>query len=345
MPRQSIYSLNQEGLKSILTQWGLPAFHSRQIFAWLYKKKTESFSAMSNLPAVLRQRLQENFFFSELELKKRLASSDGTEKFLLKLSDGNLIEAVAIPAAGRVTACLSTQAGCKYACKFCASGKLGFKRNLDASEIIAELLLLMKHSAHPKITHIVFMGVGEPLDNYANLLKAIRIINDKDGLNIGARRITISTCGVVPGIKRLSQEGLQVELSVSLHAATDEKRSLLMPVNKKYPLKELIQTCREYIQETNRQITFEYVLIRGFNSSLQDAEVLSKIMQGLRLAKVNLIPSNIVEGNVVLPPEKAAVMSFRDYLIKKGVPATLRKARGEDIEAACGQLRLRYEKI
>ena len=344
MLKDNIYALDLQELQSFLNKFNFPLYHAQQIFSWVYQKNTESFALMSNLPLALRQKLEEHFSFSALKLENLLKSKDGTEKFLLQLNDGNFIEAVVIPAEKRATACLSTQVGCKYACRFCASGFSGFKKNLSAAEIIAELLFLIRHSQHKKITHIVFMGSGEPLDNYDSVFKAVRIINAPYALNIGARRITISTCGIIPGIKKLAQENLQVELSVSLHASCDKTRSAIMPVNKKYPLKELLRACREYTARTNRQITFEYVLIKGLNSSLKDAQNLSKILKDVRLAKVNLIPSNTVKECAVRPPERGEILPFKDYLAKSGLAVTLRRSRGEDIEAACGQLRLRYEK-
>jgi 23S rRNA (adenine2503-C2)-methyltransferase len=260
------------------------------------------------------------------------------------LKDKNLIEAVIIPQDERITGCVSTQIGCKFNCRFCASGLSGFKRNLLSSEIIEEVLYLKNNSCEHKLTHLVFMGIGEPLDNYDNVIKAIRIINSKQALNIGARRITISTCGIVPGIKRLSDEDLQIELSISLHSADDRTRSHLMPINKIYPLRDLIVACRQYIKKTNRQVTFEYVLIKDINSGLQSAQKLSKILRDLRLCKVNLIPANPIKEFTIEPPNKLEILLFQDHLLKAGINVTLRKPRGEDIEAACGQLRLATQK-
>ena len=340
---QDITGLNLNELQLILAGWGEPKFRAKQILAWIYKKGVQDFSLMSDATPALRRELKENFRIIGLRLENVVESKDGTKKFLLGLEDGNLIEAVIILAEGRVTACLSTQVGCKFACRFCASGLAGFKRNLTVAEITGEALFLNKYCVDTKITHIVFMGSGEPLDNYDNLLKAIRIINAPYSFNIGARRITISTCGIAPGIKKLAEENLQVELSISLHAPSDKLRSLLIPVNKKYPLKQLISACKEYIEKTNRQVTFEYILIKGLNSDLQNAQILSKILKELRLSKVNIIPANPVKELSIEPPVKLDVLLFRDYLLKHGVTATLRKARGLDIEAACGQLRIKYE--
>lgn len=339
MNRQHILDLNFAELKQLLRKWEEPEYHAGQIFSWIYQKGVLDFSRMSNLSLSLRKRLEENFYIVSLKIKKELESADGTKKILFELADKNLIEAVIIPAEGRVTGCISSQVGCKYRCSFCASGLLGFKKNLSSGEIIEEALDLKNNN--PDLSHIVFMGVGEPLDNYDNVLKAIRIINSKEALNIGARRITISTCGLIPGMKRLQDEGLQIELSISLHAADDKTRSRLMPINKKYPLNALINACKEYIKKTDRQITFEYIMFRELNSSLQSAQNLSRILKGLN-CKVNLIPANPVTECGLEPPNKLEALIFKDRLLKHGINVTVRKARGQDIEAACGQLRLRY---
>jgi 23S rRNA (adenine2503-C2)-methyltransferase len=341
---KDIKELTIKELETAFVDLGQERFHARQVYSWIYKKGIMDFSLMSNLSTGLRQVLAKEFFIRSFSLVEKLNSADGTQKLLLKLKDANFIEAVIIPAEKRVTGCVSTQAGCKYACGFCASGRLGFKRNLTTGEIIEEVLFLKNNSTGTKLTHLVFMGTGEPLDNYDNLLKAIRIINSPEGLNIGARRITISTCGIIPGIGRLSREGIQVELSVSLHAADDKTRSLLMPVNKIYPLKELLAACRGYAEKTNRQVTFEYVLIKGVNSDLQNAKRLGKLLLGLN-CKVNLIVYNPAADFKAEPPGKPEILMFKDALLKSGINVTLRKSRGLDIAAACGQLKLKHEKI
>lgn len=341
---QSITELNLKELEAALLAQGQPAFRAKQVFSWIYKRGARDFERMSDLPASLRRALKANFTLSSLKLAQKSLSSDGTEKFLFELKDKNLIEAVSIPAAGRVTGCVSSQAGCPFNCSFCASGSAGFKRNLTCGEIIEEVLYLKDLSAAKRLTHLVFMGTGEPLDNYENVLRAIRLINSPQAVNIGARRITISTCGLVPGIRRLAGEGLQVELSVSLHAADDKTRARLVPINKKYPLAVLLGACKDYIKKTGRQITFEYVLINGVNSALQNAKDLSIIMKGLGFCKVNLIPANPVAEHKIAPPATAEVSAFRNFLAGRGITATLRKPRGADIKGACGQLRLRYEK-
>jgi len=342
--KKDLRGLTLEELQESLKAWKQPAFTGRQIFSWIYGRKAVDFDRMSDLSKSLRGLLKENFTINGPDLVETQTSSDGTKKFLFKLKDANLIEAVMIPTDKRLTACISSQAGCKFKCAFCASGTSGFRRNLETEEIVGEVFSLKNNSADKGLTHIVFMGTGEPLDNYDNVLKAVRIINSKFGFNIGARRITISTCGIIPGIKKLSQEGMQIELSVSLHAADDKTRNLLMPVNKVYPLKELIAACRYYVERTNRQVTFEYVLIKGLNCGLQDSLNLSKILRGLN-CKINLIASNPVKESGFIPPNKLQALAFRQSLLKSGINATLRKERGKDIDAACGQLRLRYEKV
>ncbi len=341
---QDIKEFNLKELENEFLSLGVKAYHARQVFSWIYKKGVLDFNAMSDIPQKLREMLSDKFFISELKLLKLLKSEDGTQKLLLGLKDGNCVEAVAIPTRERVTGCVSSQVGCKFGCNFCASGMLGFKRNLSTGEIVEEVVYLKANAPDNKITNLVFMGTGEPMDNYVNVMKAIRIINSGQGFNIGARKITISTSGVIPGIERLSQEDLQIELSVSLHAADDKLRSKLMPVNRKYPLNDLIKACKKYSLKTNRQVTFEYILIKGVNSSLKDAQDLVELIKDFKLSKVNIIPFNPVKELKTESAGKAAVTLFQDYLAKHGVHAILRKERGEDISAACGQLRLSHVK-
>jgi 23S rRNA (adenine2503-C2)-methyltransferase len=343
---QDIKELSLKELEDKLISWGSPKYHAKVIFNWIYQKGAVEFSRMSNLPVALRKALAGEFSIVNLSLADAQASSDGTTKFLLALTDGNEIEAVSIPASNRRTGCISSQAGCKFACSFCASGLGGFKRNLTSGEILDEVLYLKNNvsAGQAPLTHIVFMGTGEPLDNYDNVLQSIRAINSPEALNIGARRITISTCGIIPGINQLAGEDLQVELSISLHAADERTRNTLMPVNKKYPLAALIKCCGEYMAKTNRQITFEYILIQGINADLAAAQNLVKLLKDLRLAKVNLIPANCVPELKIAPPDSVQVDSFRDYLFKAGLNVTLRRERGQDIAAACGQLRLKHAK-
>ncbi len=341
---QDIKELNLKELEDKLLSWGGPKYHARGIFNWIYQKGSYEFSRMSNLPVSLRKRLADEFYILGLELADLEESSDGTAKFLFELNDKNLVEAVSIPADRRVTGCISSQVGCKFVCNFCASGLKGFKRNLAKGEILDEVLYLKNNLKNKQLTHIVFMGTGEPFDNYENVLEAIHIINSPLAFNIGARRITISTCGIIPAIERLKSEDLQVELSISLHAPDDKIRSQLMPINKKYPLAALMKCCHEYIAKTNRQITFEYILIKGINSNLACAQKLVTLLKDLRLAKVNLIPANLIPELKIMPPSLKEINSFKEDLFKAGINVTLRKERGQDIDAACGQLRLQYEK-
>ena len=339
---RNIKELTLLELETELGAWGALRFYAKEILLWIYQKKSDDFLKMTNLPAALRERLKSNFYISRPHCVKSLRSQDGTEKFLLVLEDGNLIEAVAIPAKGRVTGCISSQVGCKFSCAFCASGMAGFKRNLTSAEMLDEVLYI-KHRSGGSLTHLVFMGTGKPLDNYDNLMRAIRMINAAYGMRIGARRITVSTCGVIPGIERLSREKQQIELSISLHACVDSLRSKLVPINKKYPLKALIAACKEYSLKTNRQITFEYILIQGTNSDLQNALKLGTMIKSIPLAKVNLIPANCIKELRLEPCNTQEALLFRDQLKKSGINVTLRIPRGQDIEAACGQLRLGYE--
>ena len=343
---KDIKELSLSELEAAVALRGFPKYHAKQVWSWVYQKGAIDFGSMSSLPASLRKILAGEFYILSLRLAESRKSSDGTQKFLFKLYDRNFVEAVNIPSARRATGCISSQAGCKFACAFCASGLKGFKRNLTSGEILDEVLYLRNNLKDAELTHIVFMGTGEPLDNYDNLLKAIRVINSGSAFNIGARRITISTCGIIPAIKRLQEEDLQVELSVSLHAAEDGLRSKIMPVNRKYPLAELIKCCRQYIEKTNRQVTFEYILVKGMNADLFSARKLAVLLKALRLAKVNLIPVNPVldASGRMLAPSDLEVKAFKECLFKAGINVTLRKERGQDIHAACGQLRLKYEK-
>ncbi len=341
---QDIKEVSLEQLEGKLLGLGTQKYYARQIFDWIYQKGIFDFNAMSNLPAGLRKQLAQEFYILNLGVVDLQISRDKTAKFLLQLPDGNSIEAVNIPTAKRVTGCISSQVGCKYACKFCASGLGGFKRNLTSGEMLDEVLYLKNNSAVIPLTHIVFMGTGEPLDNYDAVLKVIRVLNSPQGFNIGARRITISTCGIIPGMKKLQGEDLQFELSISLHAADDKIRTQLMPVNKQYPLRELVFACAEYIAKTNRQITFEYILIKNLNSDLVAAKKLVELLRNLRLAKVNLIPANFIPEFKLAAASPEEISRFQKYLFESGVNVTLRQERGQDIAAACGQLRLKHGK-
>jgi 23S rRNA (adenine2503-C2)-methyltransferase len=333
----SIYNLLYEELINACKDMGLPRFRADQIWRWLYVSRISAWDDMRNIPIKLQNALAERFSLNAAILDSVEGEPYSTRKILVSLSDSEMVETVLIPAANRRSVCVSSQAGCAFKCAFCASGQVGLQRNLEVGEIVGQVLLAAE-LYEEKPSHIVFMGIGEPFDNYDNVLRAVRIINDGNGLKIGARRITISTCGVIPGIERLADEGIQVELSVSLHAATNELRSKLMPVNKKYPLPDLIDACRRYSEKTNRIITFEYTLIKGVNESIEDADRLVRLIRRLP-ARVNLIPlSEVKEFDGKTSSDEVAQM-FLDTLEKSGINATLRQSKGSKIKAACGQLR------
>jgi len=315
---------------------GQKPMRARQVFTWLNARNVDDFAMMTDLPKELRDSLSERFRIGRLECEERLVSADGTEKYLWGLEDGNRVETVLIREGARKTLCLSTQVGCRYRCPFCASGKLGYKRDLSVSEIVSQVLYAGKLSGE-KITNVVFMGIGEPLDNIANLQKAIRLINDRGGIGIGARKITVSTCGILPGIEAMAGFGLQVELSVSLHAVSDKVRDILVPANRKYPLKALIRACKSYYEKTGRIITLEYTPIEGLNDSRKHAFKLAEIAREIK-GKVNLIPCNAGKESAYVPAGRKTLIMFRDILVAEGVTATVRKSKGEDILAACGQL-------
>ena len=335
-----IHSLTTQELDAAIQDMGEPAYRSAQIWQWLYVHRVADWEAMSNLSATLRRNLAERFDIAPVSVvsDERAEESAGTtRKMLVALRDGAFVEAVLIPAQGRRTVCISSQVGCRFRCAFCASGQSGFQRNLDTGEIVGQVLLACRAYGE-RVSHVVFMGVGEPLDNYEAVLKAVRIINAPGGLTIGARHITLSTCGVIPGIRRLAEEGLQVELSVSLHAPDDALRSRLMPANRHYPLAELLTACADYTRRTHRIITFEYTLVRGMNDGIAQAEALAQRLQTFP-CRVNLIPLSPVEEFEGAAPDRAVAEAFMHTLTRAGINATLRDSRGGALKAACGQLR------
>ncbi len=373
-----IRSITRDELQACFKEWDLPAYRVEQVLQWLYVQRVTTWDAMTNLPKALRDQLGQRFSLTALELVRKQGSHDTTQKFLWKLADGAFIESVLIPASpgfdgetsDRHTLCVSTQVGCAYGCKFCASGLDGWKRNLRPEEIIEQVLAVERwHTAEVRvakaegrtvadadtlvpvaatplprlINNLVIMGMGEPLANYDNLLAALRILNAPWGGGIGARKITISTSGLAPQIRRLAEEPLQFLLAISLHGATDETRNKLMPVNRKYPLAELTAACEDYQRRKDRMITFEYILIAGVNDSLSETRPLAALAQRLN-AKVNLIPYNSVEGLRWSRPTELAQEAFLAALKEQGAIATLRREKGHDIDAACGQLRLRTER-
>ena len=347
--KRSIFSLVLEELAAHVVAAGQPAYRGKQVADWLYKKRVSSYVEMTDLPQALRTQLAAEFEYPKAEVVRVLGSKDTTQKFLFRLHDANLIESVLIPASpalygersDRRTICVSSQVGCAFGCKFCASGLDGWTRNLDAGEIVQQLIAV-ESATGEKIDNVVFMGMGEPLANLQNLKRAIAIINAPWGLGIGARHITVSTSGLAPQIRELAEEPTQFRLALSLHGATDEVRSQIMPVNRKFPLKMLLEACDYYVAK-KRRIMFEYILIGGVNDSDEQAHALSKIAKRLS-AKINLIPYNTVEGLDWSRPSRARQERFHSIVREHGVVATLRREKGHDIAAACGQLRLQTKR-
>jgi len=338
--KQDIRDLSFPELEKYISSIGEKSYRAAQVFEWIYQKNVWSFDGMKNLSRDLRKKLAEEFVLKPHRTQDKQVAKDGTTKFLFGLDDHEKIETVLIPAKTRTTVCVSSQAGCKFGCKFCASGIGGWTRNLTPAEILTQILHVKEEArkhARP-LSHIVFMGVGEPFDNYDNLMKAIRMINDEKGMNIGARRITVSTCGVIPKIRALAQESLQIELAISLHGFDNTSRNVLMPVNRKYPFDDLMAACRGYIRETRRQITFEYILIKDVTCTKEAARALKKAFRGI-ICKMNLIPYNPVSEFDHKTPTRQEIYLFRDRLKEFGIHATIRTPRGRDIDGACGQLR------
>ncbi len=334
-----IHGLSRLELGEACKGLGVPSYRAGQIWTWLYGQRVTDWAEMKNLPVSLRETLAGQFDLVSVLNRKVEGSPNGTRKILVGLRDRECVEEVLIPAGNRRTVCVSSQVGCRFSCVFCASGKGGYVRNLDAGEMVGQVLLAWKEYGD-RPSNIVFMGMGEPFDNLDAVLKAIRILNDSDGINIGARHMTVSTSGVIPGIERLASEGIQVELSVSLHAPNDALRSRLMPVNRKYPLAELLEACRRYVATTKRIITFEYTLIRGVNDSRPQALELAKLLRSVS-GRVNLIPLSPVEGFEGQAPTSGTAEMFIEVLGKAGINATTRLSKGTTIDAACGQLRMR----
>lgn len=327
-------------LEDLAVRLGEPRYRGRQLARWLYVHGSDQVDAMSDLPAGFRERLRREARIAGARLCRVQDAPDGSAtKFLVELDDGQAVECVLMRFDdGRRTACLSTQVGCAMGCAFCATGLSGFARNLRAGEIIAQFLLIRAHSDR-RVSHVVFMGMGEPLANYDATLRAVRILSAPSGCGIGMRHITVSTVGLVPQIRRLARERLQITLAVSLHAPTDPLRSQLVPVNHRYPIADLVAACREYAEETGRRVTFEYVLIDGLNDAPSHAEALAHLLQGVR-CHVNVIPLNPVPGGAFRRPPVDRVRDFARMLRSRGVPVTVRIERGTEIQAACGQLRL-----
>ena len=387
--KRNVYDLSPEKLAALLQEWGEPQYRARQVLHWLYKEFVDDFAQMSNLPLALRRRLAGTWRIGSAELVAQKISSDGwTRKVLLRLRDGNTVEAVLMLYYDRATVCVSSQVGCAMGCTFCATGQMGFTRNLTTGEIVEQVIWFnrwlrehphrpaqqrgaryarQRRSAHAgtdtpdptvwfgaqegsieqaeritAVTNIVFMGMGEPLVNYNNLWAAIRTLNSPQGLGMGARRMTVSTVGIAPQIRRFAREDVAVNLAISLHAPNDELRGSFMPINLRYPIDELLAACRDYVDITHRRITFEYVLINGVNDSLELAEELRERLRGL-LCHVNLIPLNPVPGTGMQATPREQVFAFQRVLEEAGISTTVRIERGVDIAAACGQLRVEEE--
>ncbi|NLB69574.1 MAG: 23S rRNA (adenine(2503)-C(2))-methyltransferase RlmN [Lentisphaerae bacterium] len=339
----SAYSLFFEELADVLNELGMEQWRTEQVWKWLYSLRAGTWDEMTNLPKTLREDLGNKIGSLEQTagLISKVQEDGGTEKLLLRMHDGELVETVVIPSRKRRTVCVSSQVGCAFGCVFCASGMDGVIRNLESGEIVAQVMKASRSiGAFPD--NIVFMGMGEPFANYDNVLRAARLLNDDNGLNIGARKITFSTCGVVPGIKKLMTEGVQFELSVSLHAAEQSLREKIMPVAGRWNLGELMEACREYTSKTNRIITFEYTLIEGFNDGVGHARMLVKLLEGLK-CRVNLIPLNPVEEFEGRTPSMQVCESFLRIISRSGINATLRRSKGLQVDASCGQLRKRQK--
>ena len=334
---KNIKDYDLKELKEELANIGEKPFRAEQIFKWLYQEKVKSFDEMTNLSLELREKLKQNYTICNFKILRKQEAKDGTIKYLFDVLDENAIETVLMSYHHGYSICVSSQIGCKMGCKFCASTGINFVRSLTSGEIV-EQLLAVQRDENIKISNVVFMGIGEPLDNYDNVVNAIRIINNPKGINIGARHISVSTSGLVPKIYDLANENIQCTLSISLHATTDEKRSSMMPVNNAYNIEELLQACRDYIDKTNRRISFEYALAKDNNDNLEDAKRLVKLLKGM-ICHVNLIPINKIENGAYTKSSNENIIKFRDYLNDHGIVATIRRELGSDIDAACGQLR------
>ncbi len=339
--KKDICSYTYEELAEEMKAAGEKAFRARQIYQWLHVKLADSFDEMTNLSKVLREKLDRKYEIARMDLVERqISKADPTEKFLFELEDGNMVESVLMKYDYGNSVCISSQAGCRMGCAFCASTIGGLKRNLKASEMLRQIYKIQKTTGE-RVSNIVVMGTGEPLDNYDNFVRFIRMISAPEGLNISQRNITASTCGIVPGILRLAEEGFQITLALSLHAGTQEKRKSLMPVANRYELSEVLAACDTYFEKTGRRITFEYSLVKDVNDTDQDAADLIRIA-GHRNCHINLIPVNPVRERSYVRPSRQNALKFQNKLEKNGINVTIRRERGSDIDGACGQLRRRY---
>lgn len=340
---KNIKDFNLDELKQELLSIGEKPFRAEQIFKWLFVDKVKSFDEMTNLSLDLREKLKANYNICNFEILNKLVSKDGTIKYLFDIGDGNAIESVLMDYHHGKSVCVSSQIGCKMGCKFCASTGIAFIRSLTSGEIV-EQIISIEQDTGCTVSNVVFMGIGEPMDNFDNVMNAIAILNNPKGLNIGARHISVSTSGVVPKIYEFADRNIQSTLSISLHSPDDEKRSSMMPVNNLYNIEELMKACKYYMEKTNKRISFEYALAKGNNDNLEDAEKLIRLIKTqlgnhTNLVHFNLIPINDIEGGKYTKSSIDNIIKFRDYLNNKGITATIRRELGSDINAACGQLR------
>ena len=334
-------NFTEEELKEYIKSIDEKAFRATQIYGWIYKG-AKSFSDMKNIPKSLQEKLEEIAFIGNLNINLKLVSKlDGTRKYLFELNDGNIIESVMMEYEHGVTVCISNQVGCRMGCRFCASTIDGLVRNLEPWEILDQIIKIQEDIGK-RVSNLVLMGSGEPLDNFDNTKQFLKLVNDKNGLNIGYRHITLSTCGVVPKMYELADLEIPINLALSLHSPYDESRKEIMPIANAYSIKEVIDACKYYIKKTNRRVTFEYSLIKGVNDSQEDAKKLASLLKGM-LCHVNLIPINKVDERDYEKPDKTYIYKFRDNLQKENIPATIRREMGADINGACGQLRRKHK--
>ena len=339
--KKDIRSMTFDELKKEMQEMEEKPFRAKQIYEWLHVKLSDSFDEMTNLSKTLRERLEEGYEILPVEMEKRQVSKlDGTNKFLFRLFDGNMVESVLMKYKHGNSVCISSQAGCRMGCAFCASTIGGLQRNLTASEMLGQVYQIQKITGE-RVSNVVVMGTGEPLDNYDNFLRFVRLLTDENGLNISQRNVTVSTCGIVPGIRKLAEEKLQITLALSLHGSTQEKRRKLMPVANRYELSEVLSACDEYFEKTGRRVTFEYSLVHGVNDTQEDIRELTEILRP-RKCHLNLIPVNPVRERDFVRPSRENALNFKNKLEKSGINVTIRREMGSDIDGACGQLRRRY---
>ena len=341
MEKKDIKSLTLEELTAEMALIGEKSFRAAQIYQWMHEKLADSLEEMSNLPKTLREKLAQNYSYTcHQTVEMKVSQIDGTRKYLFGLSDGNLIESVLMRYEHGNSVCISSQVGCRMGCRFCASTLDGLERNLTASEMLDQIYRIQK-SLGERVSNVVVMGSGEPMDNYDNLIRFIHLLSDSHGLHISQRNITVSTCGIVPRMRQLAQEGLQITLALSLHAPNDEVRKTLMPIANAYRLKDVLDACRYYFHKTGRRVTFEYSLVQGVNDNLQEAQALTTLLKDMH-GHVNLIPVNPIKERDFVQSDRKAIQSFKNYLEKNGINVTIRREMGRDIDGACGQLRKRY---